>query len=224
MILLDANIRRDNLKMSLNDYRGLSAYEIAVEHGFVGTEEEWLDSLKGAPGKAGDGITVNRKRAVDGNISVNATDINRRAGSSETVAEVIDRIEKTQTTGLMSSDIVNDLTSGGESKVLSAEMGARLNVLKPEIFWARVDIPTDGWQGDGPYTRKITLEGVLSDGNSCAIHYSPTLEEMDLFSLFGVCVLAQHDDAITIQTESIPDVSFPFNVYVTILKSREEQQ
>lgn len=26
---------------------GLSAYEIALEHGFEGTEEEWLDSLKG---------------------------------------------------------------------------------------------------------------------------------------------------------------------------------
>lgn len=25
--------------------RGKSAYEIAVEHGFVGTEEEWLESL-----------------------------------------------------------------------------------------------------------------------------------------------------------------------------------
>ena len=30
-------------------YHGLSAYEIAVEHGFVGTEEEWLESLR-APG------------------------------------------------------------------------------------------------------------------------------------------------------------------------------
>lgn len=26
--------------------RGLSAYEIAKKHGFVGTEEQWLDSLK----------------------------------------------------------------------------------------------------------------------------------------------------------------------------------
>jgi len=26
---------------------GKSAYEIAVEHGFVGTEEQWLLSLKG---------------------------------------------------------------------------------------------------------------------------------------------------------------------------------
>ena len=34
---------------------GKSAYEIAIEHGFVGTEAEWLESLKGVDGK--DGIT-----------------------------------------------------------------------------------------------------------------------------------------------------------------------
>lgn len=32
---------------------GKSAYEIAVENGFVGTETEWLASLKGEPGKDG---------------------------------------------------------------------------------------------------------------------------------------------------------------------------
>ena len=32
---------------------GKSAYEIAVEHGFVGTEEEWLASLHGATGAQG---------------------------------------------------------------------------------------------------------------------------------------------------------------------------
>lgn len=32
---------------------GKSAYEIAVEHGFVGTEEEWLLSLKGEKGDTG---------------------------------------------------------------------------------------------------------------------------------------------------------------------------
>lgn len=32
---------------------GESAYEIAVRHGFVGTEEDWLASLKGEPGAAG---------------------------------------------------------------------------------------------------------------------------------------------------------------------------
>lgn len=32
---------------------GKSAYDIAVAHGFVGTEAEWLESLKGYPGKDG---------------------------------------------------------------------------------------------------------------------------------------------------------------------------
>lgn len=31
---------------------GKSAYEIAVEHGFIGSEEAWLESLKGSPGKS----------------------------------------------------------------------------------------------------------------------------------------------------------------------------
>lgn len=38
--------------------RGQSAYEIAVDNGFAGTEEEWLESLKGEPGRDGeDGYT-----------------------------------------------------------------------------------------------------------------------------------------------------------------------
>lgn len=32
---------------------GESAYQIAVDHGYVGTEEEWLESLKGATGATG---------------------------------------------------------------------------------------------------------------------------------------------------------------------------
>lgn len=35
---------------TLKGDRGYSAYEIAVQNGFVGTESEWLESLKGADG------------------------------------------------------------------------------------------------------------------------------------------------------------------------------
>lgn len=41
---------------------GKSAYEIAVENGFVGTEAEWLASLKGKDGKDG----INGRDGVDG--------------------------------------------------------------------------------------------------------------------------------------------------------------
>ena len=44
---------------------GKSAYEIAVEHGFVGTETEWLESFRGADGLPGrDG--TDGKNGVDG--------------------------------------------------------------------------------------------------------------------------------------------------------------
>ena len=37
---------------------GKSAYEIAVDNGFVGTETEWLESLKGSDGDKGDNGTT----------------------------------------------------------------------------------------------------------------------------------------------------------------------
>lgn len=35
----------------------VTAYGIAVKNGFVGTEEEWLESLKGPPGEGGSGVS-----------------------------------------------------------------------------------------------------------------------------------------------------------------------
>ena len=49
-------------KISEKGKDGKSAYEIALENGFVGTESEWLESLKGADGKDG----INGKDGVDG--------------------------------------------------------------------------------------------------------------------------------------------------------------
>ncbi|WP_295218394.1 hypothetical protein [Ruminococcus sp.] len=49
-------------KISEKGKDGKSAYEIAVENGFVGTETEWLESLKGIDGKDG----INGKDGADG--------------------------------------------------------------------------------------------------------------------------------------------------------------
>lgn len=45
----DVQERADN-----GDFNGKSAYEIAVEGGFEGTEEEWIESLKGDKGDTGE--------------------------------------------------------------------------------------------------------------------------------------------------------------------------
>ena len=44
--------------MTTTDGAGKSAYEIAVENGFKGTEEDWLLSLKGADGKDAESPTI----------------------------------------------------------------------------------------------------------------------------------------------------------------------
>lgn len=209
------------LRMGLNDYRGLSAYEIAVQNGFEGSEEEWLASLKGEPGKSADTITVNRKRAVDGNISVNGTDINLRPGAPKTVTQAYDEISKAQTTGLTAEDIVNDLSSGGAQKVLSAEMGTILEYTKAEVFYVKLDIPVEDWAGDGPFTRDIEIAGIVGDEYSCGIHYSPTPDKVDEFIDHNVRIVAQKDDAITVQVDMIPSEAFPINVEVIIMKTRE---
>ena len=43
---------------------GISAYEVAVKNGFVGTEEDWLLSLKGEKGDKGDTGKVTKSAVV----------------------------------------------------------------------------------------------------------------------------------------------------------------
>lgn len=66
------------IQAGVNGKDGLSAYEIAVKNGFVGTVSDWLESLKGAdglPGKDGiDGINgVDGKDGADGRDGVDGT-------------------------------------------------------------------------------------------------------------------------------------------------------
>jgi hypothetical protein len=44
----------DNTLAGAGSLAGKSAYEVAVENGFIGTELEWLDSLKGITPHIGD--------------------------------------------------------------------------------------------------------------------------------------------------------------------------
>ena len=58
--------------------RGYSAYEIAVQNGFVGTEQEWLDSLVGPQGEPGtpfDELTEEQKAEIRGDEGKSAYDI-----------------------------------------------------------------------------------------------------------------------------------------------------
>ncbi len=45
---------------------GLSAYEIAVKNGFIGTEQEWLESLKGDKGETGESGSSSKAEIING--------------------------------------------------------------------------------------------------------------------------------------------------------------
>ena len=59
-VVLDGDLSLSNVldgqggTYSRYDWRGYSAYEVAVQEGFVGTKAEWLASLHGATGPKGD--------------------------------------------------------------------------------------------------------------------------------------------------------------------------
>lgn len=57
----------DELTLHIDSFRGYSAYEIAVQHGYEGTEEEWLNSLKGS---------VTKVNGKTGDVVLSASDIN----------------------------------------------------------------------------------------------------------------------------------------------------
>lgn len=50
---------------------GKSAYEVAVDHGYAGTEQQWLSTLKGDKGDTGNsGIALSQTEPVDQNVKI----------------------------------------------------------------------------------------------------------------------------------------------------------
>lgn len=83
--------------------QGKSAFEIAVENGFVGTVEEWLESLKGEKGADGkDGINgkdgIDGKNGVDGQDGKDGTNGKDGQNGADGKNYQVDIIESTETT------------------------------------------------------------------------------------------------------------------------------
>lgn len=77
---------------------GKSAYEIAVEHGFEGSEEEWLASLKGEQGPPGERGPQGEQgppgeSGTDGQDGRGITDITYDSETSEFVFAMSDNTE-----------------------------------------------------------------------------------------------------------------------------------
>jgi len=79
------------ITLELDEWRGYSAYEVAVRNGFEGTEEEWLAQLHGRDGGV---ATVNGVAHDDaGNVAITAGNIPVSEGDTRTMQEVTEDVD-----------------------------------------------------------------------------------------------------------------------------------
>ena len=205
------------IEMQLSSWRGYSAYEIAKQQGFEGTEAEWLESLKGEKGEASDDLTVNNKAPVDGNITIRATDIYMQpALATETVAQAIEK-------RLLKEEIVDGLDSEEAAKALSAAQGrvlAQQIAPKAQVITHKALLPAASWTQEGElYTQSADVEGVTIDVNKTSVIVSPptdrAMEEMYLEC--AVRAGAQGDGVLVFTCTELPGIDLEANVMVVIL-------
>lgn len=209
------SLNAPTMKINLNDYRGLSAYEVAVKNGFEGSEEEWLQSLKGAPGEPGDSITVNHKRAVDGNITINGTDIYWQSGSAVTLPTKLEEMF----TEKLAAFLVQSESGGEADKALSAAAAKLISGRIPIITATSVSLPISGWTQDGElYKQTVSVPGITIDRNKTSVIVSPgTAEGVDeAYSASGVKAYEQGDGVVTFTCLDVPDIDVTANVMVIV--------
>lgn len=168
----------------LKGQNGLSAYEIAKNGGFIGTEEEWLKSLKGADGAKGEkgeqglqGIQgekgqngkdgTNGTNGIDGKTPVKGTDYFTAEDKTEFTAEVAKSLE---------GKITNKANLVNSSNIFDFDAWAKeLQKLNPPVFHGKLDelnfdeksitiTPTErdtytnGWQVNYAKVMKISVK------------------------------------------------------------------
>ena len=112
--------------------RGYSAYEVAVQNGFVGTEEEWLASLKGDKGDTGDTfdeLTPEQKAEIKGDTGKSAYEIAVEHGFIGTEQDWVNAYLSPDGY-IRNADVVDNLESTETDVPLSANQG---KVLKEDI-------------------------------------------------------------------------------------------
>lgn len=154
--MMDTTVER-TMHMSLNSWRGYSAYEVAVQNGFEGSETEWLASLKGEPGDDAATITVNRKEAVDKNITLYGADIQVQPGTTQTIAQAME--------SMVTSDLVVDsLDSDDSTKPLSAAAGNRLaKAISGTIHMITFQVQLLASNWNDQQEQEVHVEGITPD-------------------------------------------------------------
>lgn len=121
-------------------YQGYSAYEIALQHGFEGTESQWLASLHAAS------ATVNgQARDESGNIPLHAGQIPASdQADAPTVAQRLAALNTALQTKISSADALSAISGKASTQSFGAVLSA------------------GGWSASAPYTQTAAVTGLLA--------------------------------------------------------------
>lgn len=206
----------NTIKVQLQNWRGYSAYEVAVQNGFRGTQLEWLESLAG--GKIQ--VTVNGKVLdADGDIKLYAGDIPMAEGTLNTVGTFL---AKTVT----DERIEDSLTSENATKVLSAAQGRVLAQTKAEVLLQEVALPVASWTYDEEtklYGQTAAVESLTENKAKTAAVVCPAAgrENEEAYIDAEVRASAQGDGVLVFTATNIPAADLTVSVMVVVLGVRE---
>lgn len=123
-------------------------------------------------------------------------------GTIRAVGELATDIQSTNTA---LNKAVTDLTAkDNEIRALAASKSSTAN--------ETVMLPTTGWEGEGPYTQAIAVNGALADEANCdvIIGYKPS-HKYD-FVYHSVDIIEQRDKALVFTVDIKPETEFPVSV------------
>ena len=142
---------------------GASAYEIAKRHGFVGTEQQWLESLKGADGQPGPqgevgpagppgnpGVYIGEEAPQDPTVKV-WIDTDEQDDYASLVNEITERInEDIQKIKNEKADIILQQEQGNNGNILIYDGANNMPFNKINIFYDFIDSGSGGTKSVEP--------------------------------------------------------------------------
>ena len=167
---------------------GYSAYEIALNNGFVGTEEEWLASLKGEPGVAG----ANGK---DGNAGKDGRD----GADGYTPIKGKDYFDAIYLgSGDMPDGYNAQIDPNGDAltiEALAREVAKYVNggvAVSSRIV--NVTLTSAKWEGaDSLYSQVVTIDGITEYSK---VDLLPSVEQLAIFHNKDVAFVTENEDGI----------------------------
>lgn len=184
------------IRLELEKWRGYSAFEVAQQNGFNGTEKEWLEQLGGNIN-----LTVN-DRVVDdrGNITLTAEHIMMVEEGQITIAQKVNNI-------------------GTEVTEAKNEIAALENV-KAQVLTQTAALPVNSWEQDGEiYGQSVGVTGVTIDKNKTSVIVSPPTDRAmeEEYLKCEVRASEQGDGILVFTCTDMPVIDIEANVMVVIL-------